>query len=310
MRAGSGRFLARTHNASISPERLPPTRADDAEGALLYDHARRSSEHHATKRLLITGRSKQMEHMDLLIDLHRDAERQGPGGDDETRLSIALSGLRDARGLEIADIGCGTGASTLVLARELDAAVTAVDFLPEFLQQLDMAAAREHLSGRIDTRVASMDELPFAAQSLDAIWSEGAIYNMGFAAGVKAWRRFLKPGGILAVSELTWLTLERPEELDQFWMQEYPEVDRASAKIAILEANGFSPVGYFPLAQHCWLDNYYRPMQARFPQFLARHGNAEAAAAIVAAEQNEIALYERNKAYVSYGYYIARKLPF
>lgn len=250
-----------------------------------------------------------MENIDLLIDLHRDAERQGPGGEDETRLSITLSGLRDAKDLRIVDIGCGTGASARVLARELYAAVTAVDFLPDFLHQLEIAAERENLGGRIQTRVASMEALPFEEQSFDAIWSEGAIYNMGFAKGIKAWHGFLKPGGILAVSELTWLTRHRPEALEQYWMQEYPEVDTASAKMAILEQNGFSPVGYFPLGKHCWLDNYYRPMQARFAEFLSRNGgNSEAAAAIVAAEENEIALYERNAAYVSYGYYIARRV--
>jgi hypothetical protein len=55
------------------------------------------------------------------------------------------------------------------------------------------------------------------------------------------------------------------------------------------------------------LENYYRPVQTRFPEFLSRHGNSEAAAAIVAAEENEIALFERNKTFVSYGYYVARR---
>ena len=248
-----------------------------------------------------------MDDLDLLIDLHRDGKRQGPGGDDETRLAIRLSGLSLAKGLKIADIGCGTGASTLVLARELDASVTAVDFLPDFLHELDIAAERESLGARIETLAVSMEALPFEERSLDAIWSEGAVYNMGFASGIQAWRRFLRPDGILAVSELTWLTQERPAELEQHWMQEYPEVDTASAKMAILEENGFSPVGYFPLPTRCWLDNYYRPMQARFGEFLSRHGNSEAAAAVVAAEENEIALYERNSAFVSYGYYVARR---
>jgi len=48
-----------------------------------------------------------------------------------------------------------------------------------------------------------MDSLQIAAGTLDAVWSEGAIYNIGFEKGVREWRRFLKPGGILAVSELT-----------------------------------------------------------------------------------------------------------
>ena len=248
-----------------------------------------------------------MEGIEPLIDLHKDGQRQGPGGDAQTRLAITLSGLENTAGLRIADIGCGTGASTLVLAQELDANVTAVDFAPEFLARLEAAVHQAGLAGRITTLQASMEALPFGEGTLDAIWSEGAIYNMGFAAGVEAWRKFLKPGGILALSELTWLAGQRPEELQSHWDREYPEVDTASAKLAVLERLGFSPVGYFPLPETCWLDNYYRPLQRRFPAFLERQGHSPAASAIVAAEETEISLYERHSAFVSYGYYIARK---
>lgn len=41
---------------------------------------------------------------------------------------------------------------------------------------------------------------------------------------------------------------------------------------------------------------------------LDAYGHAEAAKAIIAAERAEIALYERNRAFVSYGYYVARKI--
>lgn len=248
-----------------------------------------------------------MDDLELLLDLHRDGPRQGPGGNDETRLAIALSGLGGKANLKVADIGCGTGASTLVLAAELGAHIIAVDFLDEFLAELDAAARRAGLAERITTVSASMEALPFEDGVFDAIWSEGAIYNMGFAAGVEAWRRYLKPGGIIAVSELTWLTNERPEALQAHWDREYPEVDTAAAKIAVLEGLGYSPAGYFPLPERCWLDNYYRPMRERFPAFLDRHANSEAARAIVASEEAEIALYERYRDYVSYGFYIARR---
>ena len=137
-----------------------------------------------------------MDDIQLLIDLHKDGPRQGPGADEVTRLAVQLSGLTGTVNLEVADIGCGTGASTLVLAQELDARITAVDFAPEFLERLDEEASRAGVADRITTLAASMDELPFEPASYDAIWSEGAIYNMGFAAGVEAWRRYLKPGGI------------------------------------------------------------------------------------------------------------------
>lgn len=248
-----------------------------------------------------------MDDVQLLADLHLKADRQGPGGVAETRRAIDLSGLRTKRGLRIADIGCGTGASTLVLAQELDAGIVAIDFLSGFLQALEDRATQAGLAARITTEAASMDSLPIAPGSLDAIWSEGAIYNIGFEKGVREWRRFLKPGGVLAVSELTWLTISRPAELESHWRAQYAEVDTASSKMAILERNGYAPLAYFVLPDCCWLDAYYRPMQARFPAFLEAHESSDAARAIVAAEQREIELYERYRAYVGYGYYIVRK---
>ncbi len=249
-----------------------------------------------------------MDDLALLASLHGGAERQGPGGDAETRRAIEISGLAKGRALKVADIGCGTGASTLVLANALDAQITAIDFLPEFLDRLHTRAVSAGLGERISTQAASMENLCFPAASLDAIWSEGAIYNMGFERGIQAWRPFLKPGGILAISELTWLTAERPAELEAHWLGQYSEVATASAKMAVLERSGYAPMGYFVLPERCWLEGYYRPMQQRFPGFLQTHPN-EAARAIVAEEEREIALFERYREFFGYGFYIARKTP-
>ena len=249
-----------------------------------------------------------MDDFSLLIDLHHRQPRQGPGGDRETALALALSGLKGRTGLKIADIGCGTGASTLVLATALDATITAVDLFPAFLGTLDARAGEVGLSDKILTLSASMEALPFEEGSLDASWSEGAIYNLGFAKGAALWRPLLKSGGVLAVSELTWLTKDRPDELTEHWHKVYPEVDTASAKLHVLEAAGYEPLGYFPLPERCWLENYYDPIEAGFEAFLARHHHSDAARALVDAEQREISLYRRYSDYVSYGFYIARRL--
>jgi SAM-dependent methyltransferase len=147
-----------------------------------------------------------VEDLDLLVDLHLDGRRQGPGSGEATRRAIALSGLDGREALTIADLGCGTGASTLVLADALDACIAAVDIFPAFLRRLDDDAERRGVADLITTVAASLDALPFADETLDAIWSEGAIYNIGFERGLGLWRRSLKPGAVIAVSELTWLT--------------------------------------------------------------------------------------------------------
>lgn len=245
--------------------------------------------------------------LQLLIDLHGNAARQGPGGNAQTKQAIDLAGLNERGSLKIADIGCGTGASSILLAKELDARITAVDLLPEFLDKLKARAEDQGVAERITTLNCSMDNLPFSDEEFDVIWSEGAVYNIGFKNGTAAWRRYLKPGGVLVVSEITWLSATRPPDLQAHWGREYPEIDLASAKIRVLERHGYCPQAYFVLPPECWLENYYGPMRDRFEAFLERNCRSPQANQIVASEKEEIALYEKYCDYFSYGFYIAKK---
>ena len=117
-----------------------------------------------------------MTDFNLLIDLHKNNFRQGPGSDAMTQKALEATGLTPNKNLRIADIGCGTGAQTFVLAKQLGGQVTAVDVFPEFLEILHERAGEKELT-KITTMAASMDELPFAQNSFDLIWSEGAVYN-------------------------------------------------------------------------------------------------------------------------------------
>ncbi|AHF04380.1 methyltransferase type 11 [Marichromatium purpuratum 984] len=248
------------------------------------------------------------EDLQLLIDLHKDAARQGPGSDAETARALDLARIDRAAPLRVADIGCGTGASTLALARLLPTAeITAVDVLPSFVEVLGARLARAGVADRVTALCRSMDDLPFADEEYDLLWSEGAIYNMGFARGVEQWRRYLRPGGVLAVSEITWTTASRPPEVQTHWEAEYPEIDTAAAKLAVLERHGYAPIGYFVLPESCWEAHYYRPLRDRFAAFLARHAGSERARAIVAAEETEMALYAQYGDCYGYGFYLARR---
>lgn len=248
------------------------------------------------------------EYVKLLIDLHKNHKRQGPGGKATTMLAIELAGLTAKSSLRIADIGCGTGASSLQLARELNASITAVDFLPDFLEVLNGRAKQEGVEHAITTLCASMDDLPFADESYDVFWSEGAVYTMGFEAGISSWRRFLKPGGILVISEITWTTPDRPRELQEYWEAAYPQISSASRKIEILERNGYGVQGYFVLPAYCWQENYYEPLEKSFPAFLERNAENSLAEGIIASEQEEISIYKKYYDKYSYGMYIAKKL--
>lgn len=99
-----------------------------------------------------------MDEFQLLIDLHKGASRQGPGGNAETEKTIDLAYIDRSLPLKIADIGCGTGSSTLILARLLNAKITAVDFLQDFLSVLEIRAQREGVAEKITSLCTSMDD--------------------------------------------------------------------------------------------------------------------------------------------------------
>lgn len=244
----------------------------------------------------------------LMVDLHRNGTRQGPGSDDETRRALELTRFDFGSTLRIADIGCGTGASTLALAKMLpNASITAIDLFPEFLEILKERASATGCAERIETRAESMNSLSLSAESYDLLWSEGAIYNLGFSNGIRAWRPFLRSGGMFVVSEITWLRPDPPKEILDHWNTEYPEIATAPEKIATLESAGYDLTGYFVLPSNCWIENYYDPTEQRIPGFLERHPDSPEAVQIVEMERQEAELYRRYQDAFSYGVYVARK---
>ncbi|MEZ4805158.1 MAG: class I SAM-dependent methyltransferase [Bacteroidia bacterium] len=233
-----------------------------------------------------------MTELELIIDLHKNSERQGPGSKIDTLRALDLLSLSSEQYLKVADIGCGSGGQTITLAEHINGTISAVDLFTEFLNELNEKAQKLGLTDKIHTLEASMDDLPFKNNEYDLIWSEAAIYNIGFENGLKKWKDYLKVGGHLVVSEITWITPSRPKEIEDFWKAEYPEIDLASNKIQQLENNGYSLVGYFYLSQDSWIETYYKPLEARFEDFLKRNDYSELSRKVVDDNKAEIELYK------------------
>ncbi len=246
----------------------------------------------------------------LICDYFSLVERQGPGSPEVTRKALSFVDHLTDRSL-IADLGCGTGGQTMVLARQALGRIIGLDLFPAFIDRFNRNARKQHLYGKVKGIVGSMDALPFGEEELDLIWSEGAIYNIGFQRGLKEWRRYLKPGGYLAVSESSWFTDERPAEIHDFWMEAYPEIDTIPNKVAQIQQAGYLPVATFVLPSDCWTEHYYAPQAAAQEAFLAKYAGHQAAEEFVAMERHEASLYQQYKTYYGYVFYIAQKIdPF
>jgi len=153
-----------------------------------------------------------------------------------------------------------------------------------------------------------MDNLPFKNEELDLIWSEGAIYNIGFERGLNEWRKFLKTGGYIAVSEASWFTDERPTEIDEFWMDAYPEIDTIPNKVEQMQKAGYIPVATFILPEECWTEHFYAPQVSAQEVFLKKYAGNRTAKEFIANEQHIEQLYYKYKEYYGYVFYIGKKI--
>jgi SAM-dependent methyltransferase len=243
--------------------------------------------------------------IELLVALHDGLPRQGPGTRAATLRALAMCAHLPPRPA-LLDVGCGSGAATLDLARATLGPVTGVDLMPTFVDALRARAAAEGLGDRVVAAVADMNDLPFADASFDAVWSEGAIYQMGFDHGLAAWRRLVRPGGYVVVSELSWLTDARPAEIAAWWAAEYPAMRSADENAAAAAGLGYEVVGRLTLPRVGWTEDYYGPLAARLGPFLAaRPGDADAAA-VVEATRREMDLYDRFGDVYGYVFYALR----
>jgi SAM-dependent methyltransferase len=239
-------------------------------------------------------------------ELHRGLLRQGPGDDAHTRGAFqALKALPDHP--RIVDVGCGPGMQTLELARLSGSLVTAVDNCEPFLEELRHHAEQRGLARLIETRVGDMRALPFAPDSVDLLWSEGAIYIMGFESGLQTWRPMLRKGGCAAVTDATWIKSDPPEPVARFWAENYPGITTAEANVRRAEACGYSLLDHFVLPPEAWWTHYYNPIEERLHEMRRRYAHDAEAMAILDAEAEEIDLFRRYGDYYGYVFYLLQR---
>jgi ubiquinone/menaquinone biosynthesis C-methylase UbiE len=245
--------------------------------------------------------------INLICEYFSSVERQGPGSPEVT--IKALSFIENlSKSSYIADIGCGTGGQTMVMAQHTSGKITGIDLFPTFINLFNTNADKLNFQERVKGIVGSMDNLPFPNEELDIIWSEGAIYNIGFERGLNEWRKFLQTGGYIAVSEASWFTDERPTEIDEFWMDAYPEIDTISNKVEKMQKAGYIPVATFILPENCWTEHFYAPQVSARQVFLKKYAGNRTAEEFIANQRHETQLYYKYKEHYGYVFYIGKKI--
>jgi serine/threonine-protein kinase HipA len=230
--------------------------------------------------------------------LFQGLARKGPGSDASTLRALSLCRLPEKP--RVADLGCGSGASTLVLARALDVPILALDANGLALDDLWEAARTLGLGHLVQPRCGDLADPGIEPRSLDLLWSEGAIYHLGWSAGLRAWREHVRPQGMLALTEATWFTGDPPKAAREAWAAWYPGMGTEDENLG--RDLGLDVIGHFRLPPQDWWA-YFEPLEARSRTLPECPERSECIAHLRA----EIELYRRLGEHYGYAFYLLRR---
>lgn len=245
--------------------------------------------------------------IEYLYELCEALPRCGPGDNESTRRAFnSIPGL--SKQPFILDIGCGPGVQTIELAKISNGSIIALDNHQAFLDKLMKTAANERLTENITPKNISMLDMDFEEKTFDLIWSEGALYIMGFQNGLRECHNLLKNNGYLAVTELVYITPDPPAQVIQFFENEYPDIKSVKGNIEVIHKEGFNLISNFTLPESAWFNSYYVPIEKVLPRLNKKYKGNEIALNVFKAFQYEIDFYKKYSKFYGYEFFIMQKI--
>jgi trans-aconitate methyltransferase len=216
--------------------------------------------------------------------LYAELPRAGPGEPGDVRWALGLAGTPP--GARILDAGCGPGGDLPTLLEHPGARITAVDSHAPFVDSV--RAAHPQVT-------AFAGDMATAEGPFDLIWCAGALYFLGLASGLAAFRPRLAERGAIAFSEPCHFADAPSAEAVAFW-QGYPARSEARLR-ADVEVAGYRILGTRRLSDAAW-EAYYRPLEARAAAL--RPGAPPDLLRVIDEAEAEAALWRRVKAETGY----------
>jgi len=247
-----------------------------------------------------------MEGEKYFFEMFDGLPRAGPGDDECTRRAFtAMEGLPPKP--RILDVGCGPGKQTLELARVSGGHVTAIDVFQPHLDRLVADAGEQGLAGRVEAVNMSMTDISYGDGSFDVVWSEGALYIMGFQRGLRECARLVRPGGCIGATEAVLLRPDLPDEVRRMWQEEYPAIMDVEGNLRLVARVGLRLLDHFTLPETAWSDNYYAHMAVKVEAMKAKHAGNGTALEVLRKAEEEMRLYREYSDFYGYEFFVARK---
>jgi SAM-dependent methyltransferase len=232
--------------------------------------------------------------------------RQGPGDDLSTERAFRkLAELPHCP--DILDVGCGSGKQTLAHAKLTDGKITALDIHRPFIELLEHSLQGTDHASKIRCMIGDMASMNFANHRFDVIWSEGAVFIVGFENALIAWGPFLRQNGYFVISELVWFKEQHPGEIGEYLTKLSPGMRSYKEYFPIIEAAGYALIDYFPLPGESWWAQYYAPAENELAEMRNKYLGTKEAEEFFDSFQLEIDMHRKYSEYYGYGFYVMKK---
>lgn len=234
---------------------------------------------------------------------YRGLERLSPGSDDTTLEVLDKLDLDKDVELNILDIACGIGTSTILLANYFkNSIVEGFDLFRHYKKSLDEKIAENDLDDRVFSYKMDMRDPDFANEEFDLVFCEASIEIIGFKKGLKEWKRLLKSNGYMVVSDVSWLKNPSSQSIT-FWKDIYSEIDTIENKICQIRNEGYEFIDYVVVSKNDW-NSYYGKLEKNLNSL----SSDESAKKFTSQLKKEITTYRQNSDDYSYVFYIMKKV--
>lgn len=186
----------------------------------------------------------------------------------------------------ILDIGCGSGIPTIELAKLSEGEVTGIDIDQLDIDEFSRKIADAGFTDRVQAVCCSMFDMDFADETFDIIWTEGAIYPVGFEKGLREWRRLLKQGRFLVVHD---------------------EQGNVEEKLGQMPDCGYELLGHFLLSEDIWWNEYFVPLEKLVNETQLRYPNDPKIREAVHGSLAELDMFRRNPQQNKSVYFVMKK---
>ena len=230
-------------------------------------------------------------------------DRLSPGSQQTTLRAIENVDFDTNDELNILDIACGVGSSTILLADYFkNSNVEAFDLFSHYINSLEEKIVCNNLENRVFGYCMDMMDPDFANEEFDIVFCESSIEIIGFGKGLREWKRLLRPNGYMIVSDVSWLRNPSSQSL-KFWKDTYGEVDTIENKISQIEDEGFKFIDYVVVPKEDW-----RNFHDKLEKNLNALNGDKSAGKFVKQLRKEIEIYRKNSDDYSYVFYIMKKI--